>query len=346
MIQHIPSLTTILNLTFQLLGALIIIRASQYVLRQAFPLAGWLSTAEKSLYVLVCGWLILEVFDYSPPVIDYLDSVGFKIGKQFVSLSHFLNGILVILGTILGALWATGLLENRLNRLEGLDSSLRMVLTRTGKALVTVLAVLTGLSLLGIDITALSVFTGALGVGLGFGLQKIASNYVSGFILLLDRSIKIGNIVQLDEKTQGVVTQITTRYTVLRQSNGVECLVPNENLIGSIVKNQSYSDKCVRLSTQIGVAYHTDLTLAMSLMESAAAQSPRVISSPPPEAILLSFGESAIQLELGFWIADPENGTLDVRSAVNLNLWNTFKAHGITVPFPQTEVRILSASSS
>jgi small-conductance mechanosensitive channel len=190
--------------------------------------------------------------------------------------------------------------------------------------------------------TALSVFTGALGVGLGFGLQKIASNYVSGFIILLDRSIRLGNIVQVGNDA-GQVTQITTRYTVLKHPGGTEYIVPNEALIGSVVQNQTYSDSRVRLATTIGVAYASDLERVMRLMAEAAAAHPRVLQDPPPKVLLTLFADSAINLELGFWIADPEEGRGNVLSDVNFAIWNAFRIHGIEIPYPQREVRLLGS---
>lgn len=189
--------------------------------------------------------------------------------------------------------------------------------------------------------TALSVFTGALGVGLGLGLQKIASNYVSGFIILLDRSIRIGNVVQVGADS-GMVTQITTRYTVLRHPGGTEFIVPNETFIAGVVQNQTYSDSRLRLTTSLGVAYDSDLDLAMRLMVEAASAESRVLADPPPKVFLTQFADSSINLELGFWIADPEEGKGNIVSDINLAVWRAFREHGVSIPFPQREVRILS----
>jgi small-conductance mechanosensitive channel len=225
--------------------------------------------------------------------------------------------------------------------MEGVDSSLRIVGVRVAKALLTVAALVTGLTMVGIDMTAFSVFTGALGVGLGLGMQRIASNYVSGFIILLDRSIRIGDVVQVGADA-GQVSKITTRYTVLKHAAGTEFIVPNEALISNVVQNQSYSDTRLRLATTIGVAYDTDLELAMRLMREAAAAQPRVLADTPPAVFLTAFTDSAISLELGFWIADPEAGRGNVLSDVNLAVWRVFNEHGIRIPFPQREVRLIA----
>ena len=226
-------------------------------------------------------------------------------------------------------------------RVDGIDSSLCIVGVRIAKALLTLIAIVASLALVGIDMTALSVFTGALGVGLGLGLKNIASNYVSGFIILLDRSIRIGNVIQIGADN-GMVTQITTRYTVLRHPGGTEYIVPNETLIASVVQNQTYSDSRLRLATTVGVAYSTDLELAMRLMTDAAATQERVLSEPGPRAFLTLFGDSSINLELGFWIADPEEGRGNITSDVNLAIWRAFRANGIEIPFPQREVRVIN----
>ena len=191
--------------------------------------------------------------------------------------------------------------------------------------------------------TTLSVFGGAIGVGLGFGLQKIASNYVCGFIILLDRSIRIGNMIGVGSD-RGQVTKITTRYTVLRGLTGVESLVPNELLVGSVVLNESCTDPKVRVPMQIQVSYGSDVERAMRILVEAAKRHPRVLADPPPKAFLSAFADSGVDLEMGFWIADPQEGTLGIRSDINLEVWRGFKTAGIDIPFPQREVRILDAA--
>ena len=335
----------LLKLALPLLGSMALVRSVIFVLRQAFPKAAWLTTWERIIAGFVWGWLALYITDLAPYVIDGLEQVEFAIGKQHINLWMILHGVVTIFLTVVLALWVSGLVEARLMRLESLDSSLRIVGIRVAKAALTVVAILASLSLAGIDMTALSVFTGALGVGLGLGLQKIASNYVSGFIILLDRSIRLGNVVQIGADA-GKVTQITTRYTVLLHPGGTEFIVPNEILISGVVQNQTYSDSRLRLATTVGVAYDTDLELAMRLLAEAAAAQPRVLAEPGPKAFLTAFGESSINLELGFWIADPEEGRGNVISEVNLAIWQAFRQHGIVIPFAQREVRLLDAKTA
>ena len=330
----------LLKLALPLLGSMALVRSVLFVLRQAFPQATWLTTWERIISALIWGWLALYITDLAPDVIDALEQVDVMVGKQRIDLWMILHGLVTVFMTVVFALWVAGVIERRLMRIESLDSSLRIVGIRVAKALLTVIAIVASLSLVGIDMTALSVFTGALGVGLGFGLQKIASNYVSGFIILLDRSIRLGNVVQVGTDA-GMVTQITTRYTVLRHPGGTEYIVPNETLIGGVVQNQTYSDSRLRLATTVGVAYDSDIDLAMRLMVEAARATPRVLGDPAPSVLLTLFADSAINLELGFWISDPESGKGNVLSEVNLAILRTFRAHGIEIPFPQRDVHIV-----
>lgn len=332
---------TVLQVAMPLLASMALVRSVVYVLRQAFPGASWLTSWEKLIATLVWGWLALYITDLAPFVIEAMTQVGFSIGKQQLNLWLIFSGLVTIFLTVVFALWISGVIEARLMGMRSLDGNLRIVGVRVARAVLTVLAVLVSLSMVGIDMTALSVFTGALGVGLGFGLQKIASNYVSGFIILLERSIRIGNIVQIGADS-GVVSQITTRYTVIRNPGGIEFIVPNEMLIGTVVQNQTYSDNSLRLSTTVGVAYDSDLELAMHLMVESARRQPRVLPDPPPRVLLTQFADSSINLELGFWVADPENGKMNVVSDINLAIWQAFREHGVQIPFPQREVRLLA----
>jgi small-conductance mechanosensitive channel len=330
----------LLKLALPLLFSLAVVRAVVFVLRHTFPRAVWLAAWERIIATLVWGWLALYIAGLAPYVIDALEGVQFSIGMQRLNLWVILHGVVTVFLTLVVALWIAGLVEQRLLRVADIDSSLRIVGIRFAKAVLTLLAIMVSLSLVGIDMTALSVFTGALGVGLGFGLQKIASNYVSGFIILLDRSIHIGNIIQVGSDA-GEVRQITTRYTVLKHPGGTEFIVPNETLISSTVQNQTYSDRQLRLATTIGVAYDSDLDLVTRLMLEAARGQPRVLANPPPKVTLTEFADNSINLELGFWIADPEAGKGNVVSDTNFAIWRAFKAYGVEIPFPQREVRIL-----
>lgn len=319
------------------------IRMVFYVLRHSFSNSVALSNFERGFSLLVWGVVALYIAGVLPEVIDILESTGFHIGKQSVNLWQILQGIAAVMVTVFGALWLSGVVDARLQGAENLDRSLREVFARLAKAFFVLIAVLISLPMVGIDLTTLSVFGGALGVGLGLGLQKIASNYVSGFIILLERSIRIGNMIAVGND-RGEVTRITTRFTVLKDFSGIETLVPNEVLVGSVVQNESYIDRRVRRVVTLQVGYDSDLDAAMSIMVAAAQAQPRVLKDPPVTAQLLEFADSGMKLEVGFWIADPEDGSGAIRSAINLAIWRDFKKAGIQIPYPQREVRILGAN--
>ncbi len=332
----------LLKLAIPLLTSLVLIRAVMFVVRQSFrSSAPWLASFERTLALLVWGVVALHILGLLPDFITLLESVSFQLGKEQLNLWLVLQGLGAVLATLFVALWIGGLLEARLMSAQGIDGNLRIVFSRLLRALLILIAVLIGLPLVGIDLTTLSVFGGALGVGLGFGLQKIAANYVSGFIILLDRSIRIGNLIDV-ANMRGVVTRITTRYTVLRGMTGVEMIVPNELLVSSVITNETFTDPKVRLATQVQVAYGSDLERAMGILVAAARAQPRVLADPPPKAFLVAFADSGINLELGFWIADPEEGSLQIRSDIHLAIWRDFKAADIEIPFPQREVHLLN----
>lgn len=337
--QHVNLLTV----AVPLLVSFAIIRIVFFVLRHSFGRASWLASFERTFALL--AWLVVALYitGLLPPLIDALESVGFTVGHQKLNLWMILQGIGAVLATLLVALWIGGIVEARLLAAQGLDDNLRTVLTRISKALSIVLAVLIGLPAVGIDLTMLSVFGGALGVGLGFGLQKIAANYISGFIILLDRSLRIGDVISVDGH-KGQVTKITTRYTVLRGLTGIEAIVPNEVLVGSVVLNESYTDPKVRVALPVSVSYAADVERGLAILVGIARAQPRVLADPAPSALVLAFGESAIDLELGFWIGDSAAGVGTLRSDINLAIWKAFRAEGIEIPFPQREVRIVGGA--
>ena len=334
--HHVNFLTLAIPLLFAFAG----IRALVYLLRQVFAPSGTLVAGERWLTILVWIGVALHLTGTLPQVIEWLEQVRFHLGKQSISLWLILQAAFSVALTLLVSLWASALIERRLMAAETLDMSFRVVLGRFAKAILVLVAILTSLALVGIDLTVLSVFGGALGVGLGLGLQRIASNYLSGFIILLDRSIRIGDMVTVD-KYSGSVTQINTRYTVLKALDGTEAIIPNETLVSAPVQNLSYTTRENRLAIQVTVAYDSDLDKVMSIMLAAAGSNPRVLAEQAPKVFLTRFGADGLELEMGFWIQDPEAGSLNVRSDLNLAIWREFKLHGISVPFPQREVRLL-----
>jgi small-conductance mechanosensitive channel len=240
------------------------------------------------------------------------------------------------------ALWAGAALEERLMGVAGMHSSLRVVLARTSRAVLILVSVLLSLNLVGLDLTVLSVFGGALGVGLGLGMQRIASNYVSGFVILLERSLSIGDMISVD-KYSGKVTNINTRYTVLQGLDGVDTVLPNEMLISGPVQNQSLSNRQVRASTRLTVAYGSELEVVIPLLEAQAASTPRVLAQPAPGVGLSRFGPEGFELELGFWVGDPEQGTGGVVSEINKKIYTLVRAGQIKLGHPGIDTRLLDA---
>ena len=332
--------TNLLSVALPLFVAMAGIRGAVYMLRLAFARAAWLDAFERSIATLVWGVIALHLTGVLPGLVAWLSDVKISFGSHALSLWTLLTAAFWVAMTLLLALWAGAALEARLMRAEGLHSSLRVVFARLGKALMLVAAVLVVLPVLGVDLTVLSVFGGALGVGLGLGLQKIASNYLSGFILLLDRSIRLGDIITADGQ-HGEVTRITTRYVVVRALTGIESIIPNDTLVTTTVLNHSYTDKRVRLAVRVQVSYRTDIPAALAALADVALRHARVLKEPSPAALVIGFADSGIDLELGFWIEDAERGTLTVRSDLSLAILQAFREKGIEIPYPQREVRLL-----
>lgn len=334
----------LLSLALALLLSLAAIRLSMVVLRQALPRAGWLATFERSISGLVWVLVALHILDLLEPLVIALEAVQFSVGKSRLDLWLLFQGALTALLTLLAAMWLGGVLEQRLMSANALDMNVRVVLARLAYAVLTVVGILVALPAVGIDVTTLSVFGGALGVGLGFGLQKIASNYVAGFILLLDRSIRLGNLIRVD-RYRGEVTQITTRYTVLRSLAGVEAIVPNELLIGSVVENETYTNPRMRVALPVQVAYDAPVERALDILVAAARAQERVLADPEPLAFVTGFADSGIQLELGYWIDDPRGGTIGVSSAIYREVLRAFGDEHIVIPYPQRELRLMKGEA-
>lgn len=330
----------LLNIATSLLLAMALVRLAVYALRKIFAPSGWLHSSERFIATTIWIGLALHLTGFLPEILDAMDELNFHIGRQKISLLTILSGILSVLVTVLVAMWLGRVLENRVMATEHLDMNLRVVLSKLFRAMLVVLGILVALPLAGIDITVLSVFGGALGVGIGLGLQKIASNYISGFIILIDRSIHPGDVLTVDNRF-GTVSQLTARYLVLRSGDGTEAIIPNDTLITSTVLNHSYSNREMRIGIPVQVSYQSDLDKAMTIMRQAAENHPRVLKDPEPKTFLKAFGENGIDLEMSIWINDPEEGQLNLRSDINLEIWRQFQAAGIEIPYPQRDIRII-----
>lgn len=325
-----------------LVVALALIRLLIYALRNIAGVHG-VSASERALSFAIWGALLLYYLGVLPEIGAALEDARMPVGKGEVSVLDLGRDAFVVIVVVVLSLWLSSLLEQRLLRGTHIDNNLRVVLAKIFRALLILVGVLVALSLVGIDLTVLSVFGGALGVGIGLGLQKLASNYIAGFTILLDRSIRLGDMITVDNRT-GTVSVVTSRYVVVRGLDGVEAIVPNETLVTTTVLNHSYTSKDVKVGVPVQISYDSDLELAMRLMAELAAKEPRVLKGAlAPVVNVLQFANNGIDLELAVWINDPEKGQGNLKTALNIAIWKTFRDNGIRIPFPQREVRIIGA---
>lgn len=338
--QHV----NLLRIAIPLTASFALIRFGFYIVRRIFARHGTVGASllmfEKIFAILVWLGFALYITGVWPDIISYLEKTSVQLGRYKVSLSTVLQAVASVVTTLIAALWIGAAVEERLMRVDTLHSSLRVVMSRMLRAVLILFAILLSLSLVGIDLTILSVFGGALGVGLGLGLQKVASNYVSGFVILLDRSLTIGDLITVDKFT-GKVARINTRYTVLQGLDGIDSVIPNEMLVSSPVQNYSLTSRALRLSTHVTVGYETDLDKVLQLLLTVTDGIERVLTDPVPQAMLVKFGSDGLELEVGFWINDPENGRLPVISQVNKVIWQTLRENSINFPIPKHDISII-----
>jgi small-conductance mechanosensitive channel len=338
--------THLLNLAVPLLLSLVAVRLAIYALRIVFEPRASLRMWERSASWLIWGAFALHITGLLPRIHAAMEALSFQSGSHRFSLWLLFQAAVVIAVAIIVALLLSRLVETRLMGVAQMNLSLRMALSKAARTVFLILAVLVALPAVGIDLTVLSVFGGALGVGLGFGLQKVASNYISGFIILLDRSVRIGDLVTVGNN-YGEVSQINTRYTLLKALDGTETIVPNETLITQTVVNHSLSQPNVRIALPVQVSYDTDLEQAQALMLEAAHSQSRVILDEPdnlPKVFLKEFADNGVLLELAVWIRDASEGQNNLRSDINWAIWRRFKAAGIEIPFPQRVVHMAKGS--
>jgi len=336
----------IADVAVQLTALLLLIRLAVYVVRVSLGARARLKGWGTPISLVVWVFLSLHLLGWGDTVIGVLDGMGMSLGKTRISVWSVAKLIVTVSLFVLAAMWVSRWLERRVLKLDGLPSTMRIGIAKFTQAFLVALSVLVGLNAAGLDLTTLNVLTGAIGIGLGFGLQSIAANFVSGFVLLMDRSIKPGDVISFTgmpgTATEGFgwVEELRGRYVVVRDRDGVSTLVPNQNLITNPVINWSYGDSRVRLKLPIRVSYQNDPELAMRLMLESTVGHPRVIQDPAPVARLMSFGDHGIELELRFWIPDPQEGVNNVRSDVNRAIWRLFRQHGIVIPVAQREVKL------
>ena len=345
LLQGLDVPVAVFKIIVPVLMSFAVIRLSVRVLSAAFPDSRLVRAAERTIswlaWLAVVGWLTGVL----PVVLEELDTIHWKMGGTDVSVRSLIEGTLSAGAVLVLVLWVSSAIESRLLKdMTGSQLSLRKAAANAVRALLLFVGLLLALTSVGIDLTALSVLGGAVGVGLGLGLQRLAANYVSGFVILAERSVRIGDLVRV-AGFEGRITDITTRYTVVRSAAGGEAIVPNETLVTTPVENLSLADPNVLLSTQVSVAYGTDVHSLRARIVAEVVQVERVLGDPGPAAHLTAFGADGLDLTIYFWIRDPENGQANVRSAVNLAVLSLFNEMGVDIPFPQRVLRVEGGGS-
>jgi len=324
-------------LIFNIFATYFAVRIINKLLTILFNNEFWLIPVKYLIWLLA----FLNVLNLLDVTMSALDKIGFNYGETHFSLLVLFKSII----TILLALWLAAkiadLIQHNITKSKRLNASVKLLLSKTTKIFLLIIAALIAMNIIGIKLTALTVLGGAIGVGIGFGLQKIVSNFISGFILLLDKSIKPGDVIEIDN-TFGVIQSLSTRYVTLLTIEEKEHLIPNEDLITHRVINWSHTNHLIRLSVDVGVAYDTDIPQAMELITEAVKKINRVYKFRQPKALIMDFGSSSIDLRIAFWIKDPEFGIDNIKSDVRLEIWKLFKEHNIQIPFPQSDVYIKS----
>ena len=331
--RYIP--VAVLKLAIPVLISLVVIRVGVKVLQAAFSQARWARLLETTISWAAWLAMVLWVSGLLPVILNELDQITWKVGGSSLSVRTMIEGALTGGAVLIFTLWISAAIESRLlSSATGGELSLRKAISNAARAMLIFVGLIVALSVVGIDLTALSVLGGAVGVGIGFGLQKLAANYVSGFVILAEQSMRIGDSVRVDN-FEGVITQINARYTVVRSLVGRESIVPNEMLITNRVENLSLVDSKVNLSTVISVGYDSNVEQVSALLVAAASEQSRVLSEPAPAAHLSAFGADGLEFTLGYWVTDPENGQLNLRSAINKAILAALRANHIEIPYPQ-----------
>lgn len=326
------------KLVIPILVSLVVIRLTVRVMSAALPKSRWVVAVERTVSWVAWIAVVLWITGVLPPILEQLEGVTWKMGGASVSLRNMIEGAISAGVVMVLTLWLSSALEKKLIRGTGDNLSMRKMVANTLRIVLLVVGLLIALSAVGIDLTALSVLGGAIGVGVGLGMQRIAANYVSGFVILAERSLRIGDMVKVDT-FEGRITDIRTRYTVIQALNGREALVPNELLITQRVENATLSSRAALISSPLQVAYGTDVAALLPSLGAVIAAVPRVLKDPAPNVQLAGFGADGLDLILNFWIDDPENGQGNVRSAVNLSVLRALDEAGVEIPFPQRVLR-------
>ena len=335
----------VLRIAVSVLVALVAIRFVARVLAAVFPASAVMRLVERTVSWVAWIGAILWIVGLLPSVLEELDSIHLAFGKSPVSLRTILEGVASAGLVLMITLWISATIEKRVLAQAVQDLSMRKVASNALRAVLLLIGLLFALSAVGVDLTALSVLGGALGVGLGFGLQKLAANYVSGFVILLERSIRIGDNVRVDS-FEGRITDIKTRYTLIRAGNGREAIVPNESIITSRVENLTQADLKFNITTNIVVGYGSEVAQVQEILTGAARTHARVMSDPAPVAFLVNFAPDGLEFSLNFWVKDPEKGQVNVRSDINIAILEGLRAAGIAIAGPRRALSIESLPDS
>jgi small-conductance mechanosensitive channel len=326
---------TLFKVAIPVLVSLLAIRVGVKVLQAVFSESKWIKPLEQTISWLAWLLMVLWVSGLLPVVLNELDQISWKVGTSTMSVRNVLEGALMAGGVLIVTLWMSAGIESRLLRnATGGELSLRMAISNALRALLIFVGVIVALSAVGIDLTALSVLGGAVGVGIGLGLQKLAANYVSGFVILAERNMRIGDAVRVDG-FEGVITQISARYTVIRSKAGRESIVPNEMMIISRVENLSAFDKRVSQTTTVTVGFESDVEQVRALLLQAVQQQAQVLTDPAPLVNLSNFGPYGLEFAVDYFLADADVGQAAVRSDVNRAILAALRAHTISIPYPQ-----------
>jgi small-conductance mechanosensitive channel len=342
--------TAAVDAAARLVTALLLVRLGVFVLGLLLGPGSWVRTRGARITVILWGISAVALLGWLDDIEAELNRISLVPGK--FSLWALLKGMVVVTAFVVVASLIARAIERHVMRLDQLAVSTRVGVSKFTYFLLVGLGVLLGINAAGVDVTTLNVLTGAIGLGLGFGLQAVASNFVSGFVLLMDKSIKPGDVISFttlggaSAGNFGWVQELRGRYVVVRDRDGVDTLVPNQNLITSSFINWSYSDQRVRLKLPVTVSYEDDPEVALKLLVEATENHPRILHDPPPVSRLISFEDNGMRLEIRFWIADPVNGVNNIRSDVNRAIWRIFRAHGVKIPVPQQETRVLDARTA
>ncbi|MBI3560988.1 MAG: mechanosensitive ion channel [Gammaproteobacteria bacterium] len=296
-------------------------------------------TWQRIISILIWLAVLLYLTDLLSTLLAFLDSLALSVGDSRISLLSAINFVILVAILFSLAIWLSTHMERRLYNSDHISVGWRVGLAKITRVVLITLAVMIALDAAGISLTAFAVFGGAIGVGLGFGLQRIASNFISGFLVLFDRSIRPGDLIKIGDRL-GQVLELHARYIVVKDFDGVSTLIPNENLITNDVVNWSYGEHKIRLKIPVEISYDDDPERVLQMLKKIADDHPRVLADPPVDAQLVQFGDNGLKLELYVWIDDPENGMANVRSQINIRIWNEFKSNNIHFPYPQHDVNI------